>query len=50
VVRRSGQTRAQESVTSRACDPSMMSGRSGGTGLRRDKPGPLPPVPSIYHT
>jgi maleylpyruvate isomerase len=25
-------------------------GRSGGAGLRRDKPGPLPPVPSIYYT
>jgi maleylpyruvate isomerase len=25
-------------------------GRSDGTGLHRDKPGPLPPVPSIYYT
>jgi hypothetical protein len=25
-------------------------GRSDGAGLHRDKPGPLPPVPSIYYT
>jgi maleylpyruvate isomerase len=25
-------------------------GRSAGAGLHRDKPGPLPPVPSIYYT
>jgi maleylpyruvate isomerase len=25
-------------------------GRSDGTGLDRDKPGPLPPVPSVYYT
>ena len=25
-------------------------GRSGGAHLTRDKPGPLPPVPSVYHT
>jgi len=25
-------------------------GRSAGAGLARDKPGPLPPVPSIYLT
>jgi len=25
-------------------------GRSGGERLSRDTPGPLPPLPSIYHT